>query len=120
MSIGQVLFSFQGRIGRSDYWLKGWLPLLGLAVCLAVLVGLMVSIEGPAIYIGVPLLAAGFVLMAWAEIALFVKRLHDMNHSGWWWLLAFIPGVSIVMLVVLGVMVSYPADNRFGLRPGQS
>ena len=61
-------------------------------------------------------------------IAVAVRRLHDRNMSGWWYLgfiaLSFIPVVgflaSIAMLVIF-CLKGTDGDNRFGpdpLRPG--
>jgi uncharacterized membrane protein YhaH (DUF805 family) len=37
MPISQLLFSFQGRISRSAYWLKYFLPYIGIYILMIVL-----------------------------------------------------------------------------------
>lgn len=70
-----VLFSFQGRIRRQHFWL-GWLICLGLGVVLG----------------WIPVLGALLsIALIWPNVAIMVKRLHDMGHSGW---LAVIPWIA--------------------------
>jgi uncharacterized membrane protein YhaH (DUF805 family) len=70
----KLLFSFEGRTRRSHFWI-GWLICLGVGV-----------VAG-----WIPLLG-GLISLAliWPNLAITVKRLHDMGKSGW---LAAIPWV---------------------------
>lgn len=87
LTLSQIYFSFEGRINRSTYWLKYFLPVIGVAILFV------------AILFVLPTLTAvlGLILLIpyiWATIAVSVKRLHDINLSGWWYVyLAVIPGV---------------------------
>ncbi len=77
-----ALFSFQGRLRRQNFWIS-WLILLGVGVVLGWL-----PVIGTLISIG----------LIWPNLAITVKRLHDMGHSGW---LAAIPyGVGFVGTIV--------------------
>lgn len=69
-----LFFSFEGRTRRSHFWI-GWLVCLGLGVVFGwiPLLGMILSIA-----------------LIWPNLAITVKRLHDMGHSGW---LAAIPYV---------------------------
>jgi uncharacterized membrane protein YhaH (DUF805 family) len=42
-----------------------------------------------------------------------VRRLHDIDFTGWWLLLAFVPIASLA-LIVFYVMEGNPGINRFG------
>lgn len=46
-----------------------------------------------------------------------VGRLHDLDRSGWWWLLACIPYVCVVAVIVIGCLPGTPGPNRFGSDP---
>jgi len=71
----KVLFSFEGRIRRQHFWL-GWLICLGVGVVLG----------------WIPFLGAVLsIALIWPNVAITVKRLHDMGHSGW---LAVIPWIA--------------------------
>lgn len=94
-----VLFSYDGRISRSQYWTMGILPLLGLAF-LWVITSLPLTHFLPW---GSILVSIGAILsLVWGFTAVSVKRCHDIGHSGFWTLLYLIPGVALVGLVVLG------------------
>ena len=46
-----------------------------------------------------------------------MQRLHDMNASGWWSLLMFVPIANALMGLVLIFAPGTKGDNRFGLQP---
>lgn len=50
-------------------------------------------------------------------IALGVRRLHDMNASGWWYLLTLIPLVNLVLFLVLLFRPGTQGANLFGSDP---
>ncbi|MFN3352755.1 MAG: DUF805 domain-containing protein [Brevundimonas sp.] len=62
-----LLFSFNGRSRRSHFWI-GWLILLGVGVVAGwlPLIGALISLA-----------------LIWPNLAIGVKRLHDMGHTGW-------------------------------------
>ena len=51
------------------------------------------------------------------SFAKLVRRLHDTNHSGWWWLIGAIPVVGTLILLALMMRDSDPGENRFGPNP---
>ncbi|MDH6239656.1 DUF805 domain-containing protein [Aurantimicrobium minutum] len=46
-----------------------------------------------------------------------IRRLHDINKSGWFLLFILIPFVGWIFLLVWLVKDSDPGDNRFGPNP---
>lgn len=48
------------------------------------------------------------------SLALFIRRLHDIDRSGWWVLIGFIPIVGLVVLIVFACTPSTPGANSFG------
>lgn len=81
----KLLFSFEGRTRRSHFWI-GWLICLGVGV-----------VAG-----WIPLI--GFILsiaLIWPNLAITVKRLHDMGMSGW---LAVIPWVANIVGIIMVFM----------------
>jgi uncharacterized membrane protein YhaH (DUF805 family) len=57
----------------------------------------------------------GYIVIAWTQLALAVKRLHDQGRSGWLYLITLVPGIgSLILLVMLGFRDSVHGDNRFG------
>ena len=86
-----LFLSFEGRTRRSHFWIA-WLVCLGLGVVCGwiPLLGLVLSIA-----------------LIWPNVAITVKRLHDMGHTGW---LAVIPyAVGIVGTFVAISMIGATA-----------
>jgi uncharacterized membrane protein YhaH (DUF805 family) len=117
MTVIEAVTSYHGRTTRTDFWLKGVVPVY-LAEIL-VLVPLSISIE-----LGPPLLfAPGWFLTLtlaalWFQIPVWVKRLHDRNHSLWYGLIVLIPVVGYLWLLVeLGFLRGTVGNNRFGEDP---
>ena len=101
---------FNGRATRSEYWYFTLFSLIAYIIA-GVIDGLLVNITG-----GLPILSIilmlGFLVPA---IAVGVRRLHDIGKSGWWYLLAIVPLVSLV-LIAFFVMDSRE-DNQYGPNP---
>ena len=81
----QLFFSFEGRTRRSHFWI-GWLVCLGVGVVAGwlPLIGAVISLA-----------------LIWPNLAITVKRLHDMGQTGW---LAAIPYV-VGIVGVIGAIV---------------
>lgn len=84
----QLLFSFEGRTRRSHFWI-GWLICLGLGVVFGwiPLLGMVLSIA-----------------LIWPNLAITVKRLHDMGHSGWLAAIPYVVGIvgTIMAFTMIG------------------
>ena len=50
-------------------------------------------------------------------LAVAVRRLHDVDRSGWWLLLAFVPLIGIIVLIVWWCTEGTRGPNRFGPDP---
>ncbi len=61
-----------------------------------------------------------FVLLAivlfLVHLALTIRRLHDTDREGWWYLISFVPFGGVVLLVFT-VMAGTPGPNRYGPVP---
>ena len=51
------------------------------------------------------------------SIAVSVRRLHDIDRTGWWVLIGLVPLVGQIVLLVFHVLDSTPGPNRFGPNP---
>jgi uncharacterized membrane protein YhaH (DUF805 family) len=94
--------TFKGRAIRSEYW---WFALFNVGV--SVIAGL---IDGSA-HILSTLVDLALLLPG---IAVGVRRLHDTDRSGWWWLIVFVPFVGIVVMIVFMCLKGSEGANRFG------
>ena len=116
------LFSFKGRIRRSDYW-------IGMIV---IFIGMVALASGLAAWWRVDLadrydlrasaIQAGVVLLfMWPNLAVSVKRLHDRDQSGWWILLSFLPIIGNAWTIInLGILRGTMGDNRYGGEPARA
>ena len=130
MNTMSVLFSLRGRITRKQYWLQGFVPMAIIAAITTAAAIILIAAAAIALDQKQPSQAmkwAAFLLLIvpilafikYTETAVAIKRLHDINHSGWWVLLQLAPGVGFLLhtglLILLGVMPGKPGDNRHGL-----
>ena len=99
---------FDGRSRRAEYWQF----LLFYVIAGFVLGGVDAVIGAGGTLSG--LFALGMLI---PTLAVLVRRLHDTNRSGWWFLLAFLPVIGQIWLFVLLVLDSHPGANRFGPNP---
>ena len=129
MSFGQAVASyfqnyvnFNGRAPRSAYW---WVFLFNLivAVIAAVLdqsLGMAYTMPGPTgpISLGYgPIYTIYVLAVLLPSLALSVRRLHDRDKSGWWFLLVFIPIIGAIILLIWFALPGTSGDNRFGANP---
>lgn len=93
---GTALFSFQGRLRRQHFWI-GWLICLGVGV-----------VAGWIPFLGIFLSLA----LIWPNLALAVKRFHDMGLTGWLIAIpyAVITGGTVYAIVSVGVSAILNAE----------
>jgi uncharacterized membrane protein YhaH (DUF805 family) len=130
----ETFTSFDGRIPRKTFWL-GLLVLMIVSwilqmILFAVLGGSMMDIDPNA----TPEAAAAaaqtamssmmlpfgilFLITLWPSLAIYAKRWHDRNKSGWWTLIMLIPVIGAIwMLIELGFLRGTEGDNGYGADP---
>ena len=102
---------FDGRSGRPEYWwfflfnllMQGATGLVDAALFGRDSLGLINGLYSLAVLL--PGLAVG------------VRRLHDIDRSGWWLLVSFVPVIGIVMLIIWFCRPGDAGPNRFGAPP---
>ena len=127
---------FSGRMSRLEWWGRSMLMYLLRILGLAVIAAAAAALDGgnrgmagnglkAAIIIGVILGVAAVIALIVAGISLDVRRLHDMDLSGWWVLLlrlgSIIPYAGFVVwlgsAIWLGFAPGTQGQNRFGPDP---
>lgn len=90
---------FNGRATRSQYWYY---------VLCYIIVSIPFNIIDALIKAQVftLILALGLLL---PSIAIGIRRLHDINKSGWWYLIALVPIVGPIALLVMFCLPTQPA-----------
>ena len=115
--------TFTGRASRSEFWwVRLFLVVLSVVVALpaSLIVGLTSErrFNGTLVYSPVGIAATVVaILIAVAllipEVALTVRRLHDANYSGWYYLLGLVPSVGGIIILILTLSSSRPEGVRF-------
>ena len=106
---------FNGRSSRSEYWWATFFVILTsiFTNILTLFLGLSPSI----VAIIVLLLIVIFSLfLTIASLALVVRRLHDTNKSGWWYLIIFTI-IGVLPLLYWYCKKGDEGENRFGSNP---
>jgi len=121
MTIAKVWLSFEGRIGRSTWWMKYILPYIGISIALFIIDRILGTTYVIDEYTGQTQGYLGLIwglANIWFGLAAGAKRFHDRNKSGWWQLLWLLPIIGwIWLLVELGFLRGTTGANRFGPDP---
>jgi uncharacterized membrane protein YhaH (DUF805 family) len=98
---------FSGRARRTEYWFWALFLVVGL-VAASILDGI----------IGVAAFNLLFTLGTFLpSLAMSVRRLHDIDRSGWWLLITFIPIIGVIILFIWALMESTAGENKYGAEP---
>jgi uncharacterized membrane protein YhaH (DUF805 family) len=109
-----LLTSFEGRINRAKFW-AGVAVLIAISIVLN-LVDLLLGLQ---LAEGVGILGALFAIASiFFALAIYTKRWHDRDKSGWWSLIILVPVIGAVWLIVeCGILEGTRGPNRFGPDP---
>jgi uncharacterized membrane protein YhaH (DUF805 family) len=106
MSIWHSFKGFDGRISRKYFWLGN--VILSIVYCVIVLLWLSKTRSGEGYFATPPadfnlavLISSLVVLYPW--LAVWIKRLHDLNLTGWWCAPVFIPSLADPAASLLGL-----------------
>jgi uncharacterized membrane protein YhaH (DUF805 family) len=104
-------YSPSGRLGRARYFLRSF----GYYFVFLLLTGVLTAIGSLASPEFAPMLSIPLAI-AYVVVALSqgVKRLHDLNWSGWWLLLFIIPIVNFVLALLLLFKAGTDGPNDYG------
>lgn len=105
----QKYAQFSGRATRSEYW---WFYLVTIAV------SLLLAILDSVFSIPFTLLSTIYFFASLIpSLAIQVRRLHDVDKSGWYMLLNFVIIIGWIWLLVLNILDSNPGANKYGPNP---
>lgn len=102
--VSKHYFDYKGRVGRKVFLLFN-LNTFIISVILNIITGGIGSI-----------FFALAVLLP--SLGLSIRRLHDINLRGWWFLINVIPVVGLAIFVVFVCLKGTKGANRFGSEPG--
>ncbi len=107
-------FGFEGRLGRLRYFAYA----MGLSLLLQFVLGVFVAVTAAASEtLSMVVMGIGAIAIIVVSVGFGIRRLHDLDKSGWWMLLLFVPlvniGVGLYMLFAQGNQ----GENQYGLQP---
>ena len=111
------LFTCDGRISRGEY-IKKFLFLLVSIIPLVIIFVFLVEFLGDFIE-EILLLLFGIIgeLINISYLMLSIRRLHDLNKSGWLILIAVVPLIDIALFIYLLACQGTHGENDFGPEP---
>jgi uncharacterized membrane protein YhaH (DUF805 family) len=110
-----------GRARRKEYWMFTlWnsiivIVLSAISAILAIFVDVGTNSSYGLFFFLLPVLYALAVLEPGITVA--VRRLHDTNRSGWWFLINLVPYIGGIIFLVFMCLDSQPGDNQYGPNP---
>ncbi len=127
-------FNGRGRASQTEFW--SWIVFLYLCHCVLlfpfifIFFAVILSADGgpdllpfepPENFLYWPIWTFQVLILVFIcpTISLFVRRLHDMDYSGWMVIPAFAPVLNWIFVVVLGVWPGTPGANRYGPNPAE-
>lgn len=93
---------FKGRARRREFW---------YFVLFCVLLSLLLS------FMNEDLATLAMLITLIPNIAVNVRRLHDIDRSGWWMLIALVPIVGVLLLLFWATQEGNPTANQYGESP---
>ncbi len=118
MNFGQAIGScfsnyigFEGRAPRSEYWY--W-------VLFTFIVAIVTAVLDRVLFPGnelSPINTLFNLAILLPSLAVLIRRLHDIDRTGWWWLLIFVPVVGWIVLIIWAIQRGDETNNRFGADP---
>ncbi len=111
---------FAGRIGRLQYFgfaVIWYIILFIVMMAFSATVGVGPDPTASELSPGAGLGWLGLsVLYMIATVSYGVRRLHDFDKSGWWYLLSLVPLVNFVFALILLFAPGTAGANRYGVR----
>ena len=112
--------TFEGRASRPEFWwfvLAFMLFSIVLGIIEGAIVAPMLGFAPFAPEAGQPLRVIAALAVLLPGIAVSVRRLHDIDRSGWWYLIGLVPIIGSLVLLFWYVQPGTDGSNRFGEKP---
>ena len=114
----QRYVDFSGRSTRAEYWWWGLFTVVAsFALFIAdTLTGNSSTLSGLGGLLDMLFTLATII----PSLALGARRLHDINRTGWWLLLLFVPVIGWIVLIVWAIERGDKGTNKYGPDPRQT
>ena len=105
--------TFSGRAQRAEYWF--FMLFLIIGAIILTIIDVTVGMFNEEIGMGV--LTGLFILIHFIPgLAVSIRRMHDINRTGWWYLINIIPLIGPIVFFIFTVFDS-KEDNIYGVNP---
>jgi uncharacterized membrane protein YhaH (DUF805 family) len=107
---------FGGRSRRKEYWY-----FLLFNIIVAIVLAWIDALLGTFSSSGIGVLSGiyGLAILI-PSLAVTVRRLHDIDRSGWWILINLFPLIGSIVLLVFAVSEGTPGNNQYGPNPKEA
>lgn len=111
---------FTGRARRKEYWMfniyRSLIFLLTIIFC-ALLAGILseTNPKDGLWLVLVPIIV--YLLFIIPSLAVAVRRMHDVGHSGWFLFINLIPSIGSLVYFIFTLFDSQPCENKWGVNP---
>lgn len=112
--------TFRGRASRSEYWwfiLAFFLLALLVSIVEGAVLAPMLGFEAFDPAAGNPMSMIVSLALFLPTLAVAIRRLHDIDRSGWWYLIGFVPLIGVLVLIYWYVQPGTGGDNDYGPPP---
>ncbi len=113
-------FDFKTRATRSEFWyfylfttVIGFIGLQFDQLFELQILGIDLNNSPGTIMLG-PMYIFLYFLFILPSIALYIRRLHDTNRTGWWLLIVVVPFIGIITLIFFLCLKGSEKQNDFG------
>ena len=114
-------FDFKSRSSRSEFWyfylfttILGFIGIQIDRLFNLEILGLQLTQNINEVAILGPTYIFLYFLFFIPSLSLYIRRLHDIDRSGWWLLIAIIPFVGIITLIFFWCLKGSQNRNRYG------
>ncbi|WP_218925781.1 DUF805 domain-containing protein [Flavobacterium sediminis] len=112
--------NFEGRARRKEFWMFQLINVLVIFIGMflfGVISGSVKNSSSEFALIPLGLLALYLLLIFLPALAVTIRRLHDTNRSGWYYLLSFIPYAGGIIMLIFYVSEGTVGPNQYGYDP---
>lgn len=117
LSVWRNYAAFSGRARRSEYWFFALFNFLALIVLELIVAAAQTSKNDGLIFLTALPCMLYLLASIVPSLAVTVRRLHDINKSGWWYFIAFVPFIGPIWLLILTCIEGTAGPNQYGRDP---
>lgn len=113
-------FGIRGRLSRSEYWCFQFsitFASIPFWILMIVFFPTLPTNEGGGYLLVFGFSAGASAILLWLSTVTGIRRLHDVDCCGWWYLIFLVPPLGALAWQYLIFKPSTSGDNRFGPQP---